>query len=139
MPMRFTLTKRFNLEMAHSLEGYVPDDHKCARLHGHTYTVVVRISGTALDENGMLIDFAKLKKPIHDLFDHQNANEVLHFIVKEKVPSTAEKLADVFYRILDEGPIREANAGQEPAVWIRIDELAVQEGDGGIASMVLEP
>jgi 6-pyruvoyltetrahydropterin/6-carboxytetrahydropterin synthase len=62
--------------MAHALLGY---DGLCRNIHGHSYTLVVTVIGTPLQDgtspkNGMLIDFKDLKniikKQITDRFDH---------------------------------------------------------------------
>ena len=77
-------------EAAHFINGY---DGKCARLHGHNWTVEAVVRGDKLDELGMLIDFkilkAELKKVLDD-FDHRFLNELETF--SEENP-TAENLA----------------------------------------------
>lgn len=85
-------------EAAHLIRGY---DGKCARLHGHNWTVEVLVRGEELDKLGMLIDFkivkAELKK-ILDEFDHRFLNELETF---EKENPTAENLArKVFERLV---------------------------------------
>lgn len=36
--------KRFHIEAAHRLPN-VPEGHKCARLHGHSFMVEIHVSG----------------------------------------------------------------------------------------------
>jgi 6-pyruvoyltetrahydropterin/6-carboxytetrahydropterin synthase len=73
------LFKEFMFEAAHRLPG-VPPDHRCARLHGHSYRVIIHVSGEVDEESGMVIDFADVKaafKPIIDShLDHYYLNEV---------------------------------------------------------------
>jgi 6-pyruvoyltetrahydropterin/6-carboxytetrahydropterin synthase len=73
------LFKEFTFEAAHRLPG-VPPDHRCARLHGHSYRVIVHVSGEVDNESGMVMDFADIKaafKPIIDGYlDHYYLNEV---------------------------------------------------------------
>jgi 6-pyruvoyltetrahydropterin/6-carboxytetrahydropterin synthase len=73
------LFKEFTFEAAHRLPG-VPPDHRCARLHGHSYRVIVHVSGEIDQESGMVMDFADIKaafKPIVDNYlDHYYLNEV---------------------------------------------------------------
>lgn len=60
---------------AHFLQNY---HGKCERLHGHNYKVRVFVSGSELDEGGMLIDFGILKtelKSVLDEFDHTSLND----------------------------------------------------------------
>lgn len=69
------VTKRFSFEMAHALRCH---DGQCASIHGHSYVLDITICGTPAEtpghpKDGMVIDFADLKKlvrPIVDRFDH---------------------------------------------------------------------
>ena len=65
------LTKMFSFEMAHCLWHY---EGKCSNLHGHSYKMEVTVEGLPSQENGMVIDFKKLKdivnETIIDKFDH---------------------------------------------------------------------
>ena len=70
--------KIFRLEAAHRLPN-VPADHKCSRLHGHSYRVEVHIAGEVDQESGWVQDFADLSTafaPIHERLDHRYLNEV---------------------------------------------------------------
>jgi 6-pyruvoyltetrahydropterin/6-carboxytetrahydropterin synthase len=70
--------REFTFEAAHRLPN-VPDGHKCARLHGHSYRVEIRVGGTVGTESGWVLDFADLKaafKPLHAQLDHHYLNEV---------------------------------------------------------------
>jgi 6-pyruvoyltetrahydropterin/6-carboxytetrahydropterin synthase len=70
--------KEFTFEAAHRLPG-VPPDHKCARLHGHSFRVRVAVEGEVVPDTGMVMDFAELKDafaPLHDALDHRYLNDV---------------------------------------------------------------
>ena len=57
----------------------MPDDHKCSRLHGHSYRIEVRVSGSVGTETGWVVDFADLKaawRPLHEALDHRYLNEI---------------------------------------------------------------
>ncbi len=73
------LIKEFTFEAAHRLPG-VPSDHRCARLHGHSYRVLVHISGEVDPVSGMVMDFADVtaafKPIINEYLDHYYLNEV---------------------------------------------------------------
>ena len=73
------LFKEFTFEAAHRLP-HVAANHKCARLHGHSYRVVVHVRGPVNPDSGMVIDFAEIKaafKPIiHEQLDHYYLNDV---------------------------------------------------------------
>ena len=70
--------KEFNFEAAHRLPN-VPEGHKCARLHGHSFQVRIVISGDAPEPAGWVMDFADVKasfKPLHDMLDHHYLNDI---------------------------------------------------------------
>ena len=70
--------KEFTFEAAHRLPN-VPDGHKCARLHGHSYRVEVHVTGDVAEGTGWVMDFADIKDafaPLHDKLDHRYLNEV---------------------------------------------------------------
>lgn len=70
--------KEFQVEAAHLLPN-LPDDHKCRRLHGHSFRIAVHVAG-ALDENlGWVMDFADISsafQPVFDRIDHRFLNEI---------------------------------------------------------------
>lgn len=55
---RVLISKEFTFDAAHHLHCY---EGKCKNLHGHTYKVILGVSGFT-DELGLVIDFADLKK-----------------------------------------------------------------------------
>jgi 6-pyruvoyltetrahydropterin/6-carboxytetrahydropterin synthase len=68
----------FTFEAAHRLPNVAPD-HKCARLHGHSFRVRVTVAGPVDPVMGWVIDFADVKQafaPIHAALDHRYLNEV---------------------------------------------------------------
>lgn len=94
-PYQFELNKDFNFSAAH----YIPCEEagKCMRTHGHTYFVNITIAGDELDHNGFLVNFADLKKLIHNQFDHHLLNDLEPF--KGKNPST-EIVAQTIYTMV---------------------------------------
>ena len=72
------LFKEFGFEAAHRLPNVAPD-HKCARLHGHSFRVSVHVEGAVVADTGWVMDFADLKAafaPVHDRLDHRYLNEI---------------------------------------------------------------
>ncbi len=70
--------KEFHFEAAHRLPN-VPEGHKCARLHGHSFHVRIIVAGEVSEQAGWVMDFADLKasfKPIYDQLDHYYLNDV---------------------------------------------------------------
>jgi 6-pyruvoyltetrahydropterin/6-carboxytetrahydropterin synthase len=70
--------REFAFEAAHLLPC-VPEDHKCRRLHGHSYRVRVHVEGEVDPSTGMVVDFAEIAaafEPLGDALDHRYLNEV---------------------------------------------------------------
>ena len=70
--------REFTFEAAHLLPN-VPPDHKCRRLHGHSFCVEVHIRGNLDEEIGWIMDFAEIKKafqPIQEQLDHRYLNDI---------------------------------------------------------------
>ena len=77
-PQQVRLVHEFKFEAAHRLPR-VPEGHKCARLHGHSFKVEVAIFGDVNPETGWLIDFGELYeiwRPLHEKLDHHYLNEI---------------------------------------------------------------
>lgn len=73
-----TIAKEFSFEAAHRLPRVAPE-HKCSRMHGHSYRVEIALSGTVNQETGMLVDFAQISaawRPLHDALDHHTLNDI---------------------------------------------------------------
>ena len=71
--------KEFSFEAAHKLP-YVPEGHKCARLHGHTFYVRIVVEGDVGEKSGWVMDFGDIKtafKPLYDQLDHYYLNDGL--------------------------------------------------------------
>lgn len=70
--------KTFTLESAHRLPN-VPDGHKCARVHGHSFRVEIHVSGPVDARSGWVMDFADIRTAFDPLFqrlDHRYLNDV---------------------------------------------------------------
>jgi 6-pyruvoyltetrahydropterin/6-carboxytetrahydropterin synthase len=70
--------KTFSLECAHHLPN-VPEGHKCARLHGHSFRVEVHVVGPVGARSGWVMDFADVKAafaPLFERLDHHCLNDV---------------------------------------------------------------
>jgi 6-pyruvoyltetrahydropterin/6-carboxytetrahydropterin synthase len=68
----------FRFEAAHRLPN-VPPDHKCARLHGHSFRVRVTVTGEVNPKAGWIIDYGDVSAafaPTLDALDHHYLNEI---------------------------------------------------------------
>lgn len=70
--------KEFTFEAAHRLPN-VPEGHKCARLHGHSFLLRIVVGGEPDSHTGWIMDFGDIKaavKPIIDQLDHYYLNDI---------------------------------------------------------------
>ena len=81
----YKIQKTFEICGSHNLR--LNYESPCQRLHGHNWKSTVYMRAKYLDDNGMVFDFTHIKKRIHDVFDHQNLNDLVQF------NPTAENLA----------------------------------------------
>lgn len=75
---RVRLLREFSFEAAHQLRN-VPAEHKCARLHGHSFRVELVCEGPIDAQAGWLLDFAEIKRgfmPLLEQLDHRYLNEI---------------------------------------------------------------
>jgi len=89
--------KVFSIEAAHRLPN-LPADHKCARLHGHSFRIEVHVSGDIVEPQGWVMDFADVKRafaPIFDQLDHRYLNDIAGL-----ENPTSERLAQWVYEQL---------------------------------------
>ena len=57
----------------------VPEGHKCARLHGHSFQVRISIEGPVGEQSGWVMDFGDIKAafaPIYAQLDHHYLNDI---------------------------------------------------------------
>ena len=77
--MHVELTKSYTFEAAHRLP-MVPADHKCARMHGHSFRVEVTVAGPVDPRLGWLVDFGEITAVVEPLLkrelDHRTLNDV---------------------------------------------------------------
>jgi len=70
--------KEFHFEAAHRLP-HVPEGHKCARLHGHSFHARILLSGNVGTDTGWVMDFSEVKAafaPLHEQLDHRYLNDI---------------------------------------------------------------
>ena len=104
------ITKSFTFDAAHFLPR-VPEDHKCRRLHGHTYEVVVGLEGEMDPHLGWVVDYGEVGRVVDPLvreLDHRCLNdlegldnptaEVLAAWLFQRLREALPQLADVTVR-----------------------------------------
>lgn len=105
------ISKKFTFEAAHRLPA-VPDDHPCSKLHGHTYTVEIELTGALDPQQGWLMDYKEISsivKPIIEDLDHSCLNDR-----PDLTFTTAEELAVwIWDRIREQLPLLSRVSVQE--------------------------
>ena len=72
----YTVTKRIEISGSHQLN--LPYESKCKNLHGHNWVIDVTLKSEELDDNGMVLDFAKIKEIVNQLA-HAHINDIVSF------------------------------------------------------------
>ena len=86
-----------HFEAAHFLRGY---KGKCENIHGHRYTVRVRLKSSKLNEIGLAYDFTDVKKYLAEIisrYDHASLNDIPPF---DKINPSAENIASTIFNEL---------------------------------------
>lgn len=115
---RVAVEKSFTFDAAHHLHLY---DGKCKSLHGHTYRLVLQVSGY-VNEIGIVVDFKDLKQLVKERImkplDHQYLNEVL-----PPMNTSAENMIVWMWEQLEEGLANMGKPEQELRLeWLRLYE-----------------
>jgi 6-pyruvoyltetrahydropterin/6-carboxytetrahydropterin synthase len=69
-------------------------------MHGHRYTIKVKVSAKKLNEIGLAYDFTDLKRHLDDIlarYDHTCLNDVKPF---DSINPSAENIASAIYKAL---------------------------------------
>jgi 6-pyruvoyltetrahydropterin/6-carboxytetrahydropterin synthase len=79
----------------------IPGHEKCGRLHGHTYTVNLKIDGDA-DESGMVLDFGNVKKVLKTVLEELDHKVLIpkdrpEFKIVKEGESVRVEVGDKFY------------------------------------------
>lgn len=111
-----TISKTWRFDAAHQLVNH---DGKCARPHGHTYSVTIALDGEprpadGTAKEGMVADYGTLdalwRTVFEPLLDHRDLNESVPIVG----PTTAENLAAWVMRAC-------RAADMDPA-WVEVSE-----------------
>lgn len=120
MEPTYTITKQFHFSASHQLSE-LPDDHPCARLHGHNYIIEVVLQSQQLNHVGFVVDYGELKplkQYIDDNLDHRHLNDFFG------VNPTAENIArELFFFCLSWWPETVAvRVSETPKTWAEYRE-----------------
>jgi 6-pyruvoyltetrahydropterin/6-carboxytetrahydropterin synthase len=91
----YFICKQFTFSASHQLD-HLPEDHKCARLHGHNYTAELVLAASSLNEYDFVVDYGDLelfRKFIDERLDHRHLNDVVPY------RTTAENIAKWLFEV----------------------------------------
>jgi 6-pyruvoyltetrahydropterin/6-carboxytetrahydropterin synthase len=117
----YELMVRDSFSAAHSLRDY---KGKCEHTHGHNYTVEAYFRSAKLGENGLAVDFTKLKKSLKkviDELDHKHLNEDVEFFKRHN--TSAENIARYIYEFL-----------RENVAPVNVSKVSIYESESAMAS-----
>jgi 6-pyruvoyltetrahydropterin/6-carboxytetrahydropterin synthase len=83
------LRKTFQFEAAHLLP-HLPEDHKCRRLHGHSFTAEIVVEGDCNPKLGWVLDYADISaafKPLWEQLENPTSENVAVWIWERLKPS----------------------------------------------------
>ena len=112
----FEVTVEETFAAGHALRNY---HGKCENVHGHNYRVQITMEGEELNDAGLLVDFADVKRLVRAVvarLDHQFLNDLAPF---DAINPSAENMARYFYD--------EISGGLPPGP--RIREVKIWETD----------
>lgn len=104
----------------------LPGHPKCGRLHGHTYTVNLKIDGEP-DESGMVLDFGNVKKALKQILSQLDHKVLLpkdrpEFKIEEKDEGSVRITIEDKYYIFPKEDIFlmevEAPTAEHMSVWL---------------------
>ena len=93
----YKIKKEMEISAAHKLN--LDYDSPCRNLHGHNYQVTVYCRAKELDDNGMVVDFARVKREIHDVLDHDYLNEILPHGMNPTAENMAKWICDTVTKL----------------------------------------
>jgi 6-pyruvoyltetrahydropterin/6-carboxytetrahydropterin synthase len=76
----FRLKRKYEFHAARRLTE-LSENHPCGNLHGHTFSVTIKVSGNELTREGWIIDFydidALYEEKVHLCLDHKYLNDII--------------------------------------------------------------
>ncbi len=83
------IIKEFRFEAAHFLPR-VPADHKCRRMHGHSFRFEIKLVGPVDQESGWLMDFGDISRVVRPVVDSELDHRLLNDVDGLENPTSEE-------------------------------------------------
>jgi 6-pyruvoyltetrahydropterin/6-carboxytetrahydropterin synthase len=113
----FRIEKKFQFSAAHFLQG-LPENHPCARMHGHNYEVAVVLESDTLNEVGFVRDYRELdkfKSWLDHNFDHQLVNDLEPFVGNPTAENMAQAIFEAAHNLYSE--VVAVGVSETPKTW----------------------
>ncbi len=98
----FRVSRQIDFCYGHRLLDY---QGKCRHLHGHNARVLITIEASGLDQRGMVLDFAEIKRLIHQWID-ENLDHRMILHRNDPVVAVLKEAGEPMY-LLDRNPTAE--------------------------------
>jgi 6-pyruvoyltetrahydropterin/6-carboxytetrahydropterin synthase len=98
------LVREYTFEAAHMLPR-VAADHKCARMHGHSYKVAITVEGDIDADTGMVVDFAEIDAAVMPLLDGELDHRYLNDVAGLENPTVENLTIWVWQRLSEQMPV----------------------------------
>jgi len=129
----YSVMREMEFCYGHRLLNY---DGKCKHLHGHNGKVVITLEGAKLDDLGMLVDFADIKKTIKQWIDDNLDHNLLLCRNDPLLPLLRQQHERVF--IMEDNPTAENIArlifDQAVRLELPVTEVALWETSNCLAA-----
>jgi 6-pyruvoyltetrahydropterin/6-carboxytetrahydropterin synthase len=127
------IATEFRWEMGHRLPNHKGE---CKNIHGHSYKMIIELSGELDAKSGMIVDFYDLGlivKPIVKKFDHsflvyKNDTKLLYFLTENKMKKvvtdyygTVENICNNFIDLIVKG-IKKSKLNNIYSITVKIYE-----------------
>ena len=86
--MKMELRKNYQFEAAHMLSR-LPRQHKCRRLHGHSFRVEIAIAGECDPKLGWVLDYGDISRAFQPGLEHRRVD-----LEEAQAPAAALKRGD---------------------------------------------
>jgi 6-pyruvoyltetrahydropterin/6-carboxytetrahydropterin synthase len=135
----FELSQDFVFESAHTLTRAVPVDEFTAsrRIHGHSYTATVTVSGD-LNATNQVVDLFYLRKaiaPVRDMLDHRFLDEVPGL----GAPTLENLCVFIFDRITESMPVAAVSRKQQAPMALVFSVTVRRPSSGDACTYRKEP
>lgn len=122
----FRIRKMFRVEMAHRL--MTSFTKQCQQLHGHSYKIEVIFSAERVDEDGMVMDFGKVKEMAQNLVMQLDHATILHekdglgVVIPEAMLAPYNPTAEMMARDICMGFLEKLIGSNVIAICVRLHE-----------------